>query len=223
MHYLRGSISGGWHIPGGLTLVLTWLMANRGEASNRGRGLKQRSRHSWNTVCSNTTSRLFQRKKMFVNSTQKGLSTGKLFPVWHLLKLRHSFGKLNTVVQPFCRFEPARQLSGYCPCPVLMMTTKTPRWPCGASAHWHLHHVQSSGYCPPPQKKSHSRHDTDTHKWRLSREIVGNAHQAPRIIVFGDTECSTSPKDMAHFRFAEASVEQKSITQIRWSIFTLMD
>ena len=80
-------VSGGWHFPwgwcimwgmalsmgggmsmgggtfhGGLTLVLAWLMAGRGVASMGG-GVKQRSRWAWMTVCSNTTSCLFQRQR----------------------------------------------------------------------------------------------------------------------------------------------------------------
>ncbi len=43
---------------GGLTLVLTWLMAGR--SGWHLWGGSKRSHHPWNTICSNTTSRLFQ-------------------------------------------------------------------------------------------------------------------------------------------------------------------
>ena len=75
-HHRRGGVSvgggifsrgwhvsmGGWHIPRGVTSILTWLMTGRGWHPWRGGG-KQRSQCLQNHCNSNTTSRLFQRQR----------------------------------------------------------------------------------------------------------------------------------------------------------------
>ncbi len=54
---------------GGLTLVLTWLMAGRGGWHPWGGGVKHRSHQAWIKVCSNTTSSLFQRQRSKIGLT----------------------------------------------------------------------------------------------------------------------------------------------------------
>ncbi len=53
-------ISGGWHFPGGASWLVTWPTMGWGEKHG---GIKQRSCQACTTVCSNTTSRFFQRQQ----------------------------------------------------------------------------------------------------------------------------------------------------------------
>ncbi len=89
---------GGWHIMGGLTLVLTWLMANRG-------GVKHRSHQAWITVCSNTTSRLLRRQRSKQNKTGQGSFNGcfrhPLFLAIFQVCMAYLTSKCLSLVNPF--------------------------------------------------------------------------------------------------------------------------
>ena len=70
------SVGGGWHISQGRGKKTSWLLAwaVRGgwQINLRGGGINQRSRHSWNTVCSNATSCLFQRQRSNMLASRNG-------------------------------------------------------------------------------------------------------------------------------------------------------